>query len=151
MVTIEPPKRKAPKWLGYIITLMYILMAVFFMLGITNYKKLGVYFLVICTVIIVMLVIFNFSLSWYAKIELEIKGKYLLYNYYDIIALMGNTKSEYRIKSIDSFKRMGNSLRLYGNITVKEPLSKVRSLKYCTIRDISDEALELIVKFKEEN
>ena len=61
----------------------------------------------------------------------------------------GSSKDVYTIKSISKIKVRGTSVKVFGDITVKEPTRKLKVIKSMVLEDVTDEVLNLL-KQKEE-
>ena len=137
-------KPVAQSWLGYLVTLISVLM--FAGLGVGGYfvyKKdywIGGIALAVAVVLFLVLWYCNNHFAWVQGGEFTVFDKKVVYTYSEVVDLMGNNKFKYTIKSVSSMKRKGRDLVIKGDIVEKIPLRKSKNKKKCRIYDITDEA-----------
>lgn len=148
-VVIYPKKPIAKKQLGYLVSSIYLAIVVL----IISYIFLWNHF-ILCIVagLSCINIFFSKKYSWFERAELEEKQGKLIFTYWDIVDTFGNNKSVYTIGRVSGIKeRKGGSLVIKGDITVKEPLLKAKSVKKVVINEVTDEFMSLLLSFQERN
>ena len=93
-------------------------------------------------------IIFNFGFSWFKSAEILKRGTYIEYRVQDVVSVLGRDITTYKIKKIDSIKYTKNDIIIEGDITVQEPMSKVKNISKVRILDYTEEVKEFFEKEK---
>lgn len=143
---ITPKKKVIPTFIGYISAIFIIALLVCFVFSVIERNVLIIALPV--AVFAVYYVIFNFGFSWFKSAEVNKKSDYIEYRVQDVVSVLGRDITTYRIKKIDSMKFTKNDIIITGDITVREPMSKVRGIHKVKIMDYTEEVKEFFEKQK---
>lgn len=143
---IMPKKKVIPTFIGYISAVFIIALLVCFVFSIVKRNVLIIALPI--AVFAVYYIIFNFGFSWFKSAELLQRNTYIEYRVQDIVSVLGKDITSYKIKKIDSIKYTKNDIIINGDITVQEPMSKVRGIHKVKIMDYTDEVKEFFEKQK---
>lgn len=139
---IKPRKKVVSAFVGYVTVIFILNLLVLFVVSL---ERKNVYYILLPMIAFaVYYIIFSFGFSWYKHAEVTDKGKYISYSVQDVVDVMGKDITEYRIKGVDKLVVKGHDLVVYGNITVKEPMMKVKNVKKCRIFDYTEEIKDLL-------
>lgn len=143
---IIPKKKVIPAFIGYISAIFIITLLVCFIISIVqrNILIIGLPLVVFA----VYYIIFNFGFSWFKSAEILKRGTYIEYRVQDVVSVLGKDITSYRIKKIDSIKYTKNDIIIEGDITVQEPMSKVKNISKVKILDYTEEVKEFFEKEK---
>lgn len=143
---IVPKKKVIPIFIGYISSVFIIALLVCFVFSIV---KRNVFIIALpVAVFAVYYIIFNFGFSWFKSAELLQRNNYIEYKVQDIVSVLGKDITSYKIKKIDSIKYTKNDIIVKGDITVQEPMSKVKNISKVKILDYTEEVKEFFEKEK---
>lgn len=143
---ITPRKKVIPAFIGYVSAVFIIALLVCFIFSIV---KRNVFIIALpIAVFAVYYIIFNFGFSWFKSAEVLKRGTYIEYRVQDVVSVLGKDITSYRIKKIDSIKYTKNDIIINGDITVQEPMSKVRGIHKVKIMDYTDEVKEFFEEQK---
>lgn len=143
---ITPKKKVIPAFMGYVIVVFILTLLVLFVISIV--EKNAIVIALPMLVFAIYYVIFNFGFSWFKSAELLDKSTYIEYRVQDVVSVLGKDITTYKIKKIDSIKYAKNDIIIKGDITVQEPMSKVRSISKVKIMDYTEEVKEFFEKRK---
>ena len=139
---LYPTKRIAPAILGYASAVLYVVVAVLLFTGLiklTNDDKTVSFILFgIAGGIIVLLFIAAHSFAWERKSEIYKKGDTIRYDVFDIVAGMGNGKTEYEIEDITDVKYNSRTdkcelkCKIYPKGREKKAKNKKVVINFCT-------------------
>lgn len=143
---ITPKKKVVPAFIGYISAIFVIALVFCFVASIIqrNVLIIGLPFIVF----VIYYIIFNFGFSWFKSAEILKRNNYIEYRLKDVVSVMGRDITSYRIKKIDSIKYTKNDMIITGDITVQEPMSKVKNISKVRILDYTEEVKEFLEKEK---
>lgn len=143
---IIPKKKVIPAFIGYVSAIFVIMLLVCFIISIVqrNVLIIGLPFIVFA----VYYIIFNFGFSWFKSAEILKRGTYIEYRVQDVVSVLGRDITTYKIKKIDSIKYTKNDIIIEGDITVQEPMSKVKNISKVRILDYTEEVKEFFEKEK---
>ena len=148
-MTVKPNKRVANSLMAYILTVVYVLIPIMVVLGFILNKVDRFVAIGIIGLSMGYLLICKLFFSWYLSYTIKENGGNLVVEQMGILDMMGSSKDVYTIKSISKIKVRGTSVKVFGDITVKEPTRKLKVIKSMVLEDITDEVLNLL-KQKEE-
>lgn len=137
---ITPKKKVIPAFIGYISAIFIITLLVCFIISIVQRNVLIIGLPLV--VFAVYYIIFNFGFSWFKSAEILKRGTYIEYRVQDVVSVLGKDITSYKIKKIDSIKYTKNDIIIEGDITVQEPMSKVKSVSKVRILDYTEEVKE---------
>lgn len=137
---ITPKKKVIPTFIGYISAIFIITLLVCFIISIVQRNVLIIELPLV--VFAVYYIIFNFGFSWFKSAEVLKRNTYIEYRVQDVVSVMGRDITSYKIKKIDSIKYTKNDIIIEGDITVQEPMSKVKSVSKVRILDYTEEVKE---------
>jgi hypothetical protein len=143
---ITPKKKVIPAFMGYVTVVFILTLLVLFIISIV--EKNAIVIALPMLVFAIYYVIFNFGFSWFKSAELLDKSTYIEYRVQDVVSVLGKDITTYKIKKIDSIKYAKNDIIIKGDITVQEPMSKVRSISKVKIMDYTEEVKEFFEKRK---
>lgn len=143
---ITPKKKAIPAFMGYVTVVFILTLLVLFVISIV--EKNAIVIALPMLVFAIYYVIFNFGFSWFKSAELLDKSTYIEYRVQDVVSVLGKDITTYKIKKIDSIKYAKNDIIIKGDITVQEPMSKVRSISKVKIMDYTEEVKEFFEKRK---
>lgn len=143
---ITPKKKVIPAIMGYVTVVFILTLLVLFIISIV--EKNAIVIALPMLVFAIYYVIFNFGFSWFKSAELLDKSTYIEYRVQDVVSVLGKDITTYKIKKIDSIKYAKNDIIIKGDITVQEPMSKVRSISKVKIMDYTEEVKEFFEKRK---
>ena len=143
---ITPKKKVIPTFIGYVSAIFIIALLVCFVISIAQRNVLIIGLPLV--VFVVYYIIFNFGFSWFKSAEILKKNKYIEYKVQDVVSVMGRDITSYKIKKIDSIKYTKNDIIITGDITVQEPMSKVKNISKVRILDYTEEVKEFFEKEK---
>lgn len=143
---ITPKKKVIPAFMGYVTVVFILTLLVLFVISIV--EKNAIVIALPMLVFAIYYVIFNFGFSWFKSAELLDKSTYIEYRVQDVVSVLGKDITIYKIKKIDSIKYAKNDIIIKGDITVQEPMSKVRSISKVKIIDYTEEVKEFFEKRK---
>lgn len=143
---ITPKKKVIPAFVGYISAIFIIALLICFVISIAQRNVLIIGLPLI--VFAVYYIIFNFGFSWFKSAEILKRNEYIEYKVQDVVSVMGRDITSYKIKKIDSIKYTKNDIIITGNITVQEPMSKVKNISKVRILDYTEEVKEFFEKEK---
>lgn len=143
---ITPKKKVIPAFMGYVTVVFILTLLVLFVISIV--EKNAIVVALPMLVFAIYYVIFNFGFSWFKSAELLDKSTYIEYRVQDVVSVLGKDITIYKIKKIDSIKYAKNDIIIKGDITVQEPMSKVRSISKVKIMDYTEEVKEFFEKRK---
>ena len=143
---IIPKKKVIPAFIGYVSAIFVIMLLVCFIISIVqrNVIIIGLPLIVFA----VYYIIFNFGFSWFKSAEILKRGTYIEYRVQDVVSVLGRDITTYKIKKIDSIKYTKNDIIIEGDITVQEPMSKVKNISKVRILDYTEEVKEFFEKEK---
>lgn len=143
---ITPKKKVIPTFIGYVSAIFIIALLICFVISIAQRNVLIIGLpLVVFTV---YYIIFNFGFSWFKSAEILKRNTYIEYRVQDVVSVMGRDITSYKIKKIDSIKYTKNDIIIKGDITVQEPMSKVKNISKVRILDYTEEVKEFLEKEK---
>lgn len=143
---ITPKKKVIPAFIGYVSAIFIIALLICFVISIAQRNVLIIGLpLVVFTV---YYIIFNFGFSWFKSAEILKRNTYIEYRVQDVVSVMGRDITSYKIKKIDSIKYTKNDIIIKGDITVQEPMSKVKNISKVRILDYTEEVKEFLEKEK---
>lgn len=143
---ITPKKKVIPAFIGYISAIFIIALLICFIISIAQRNVLIIGLPLI--VFAVYYIIFNFGFSWFKSAEVLKRNTYIEYRVQDVVSVMGRDITSYKIKKIDSIKYTKNDIIIKGDITVQEPMSKVKNISKVKILDYTEEVKEFFEKEK---
>lgn len=143
---IVPKKKVVPAFIGYISAIFVIALIFCFVASIIQRNVLIIGLPLI--VFAIYYIIFNFGFSWFKSAEILKRDKYIEYRLKDVVSVMGRDITSYRIKKIDSIRYTKNDIIITGDITVREPMSKVKNISKVRILDYTEEVKEFLEKEK---
>lgn len=143
---ITPKKKVIPAFMGYVTVVFILTLLALFIISIV--EKNAIVIALPMLVFAIYYVIFNFGFSWFKSAELLDKSTYIEYRVQDVVSVLGKDITTYKIKKIDSIKYAKNDIIIKGDITVQEPMSKVRSISKVKIMDYTEEVKEFFEKRK---
>lgn len=143
---ITPKKKVIPAFIGYISAIFVIALIFCFVASIIQRNVLIIGLPLI--VFAIYYIIFNFGFSWFKSAEILKRDKYIEYRLKDVVSVMGRDITSYRIKKIDSIRYTKNDIIITGDITVQEPMSKVKNISKVRILDYTEEVKEFLEKEK---
>lgn len=143
---ITPKKKVIPAFIGYISAIFIIALLICFIISIVQRNVLIIGLPLI--VFAVYYIIFNFGFSWFKSAEILKRNTYIEYRVQDVVSVMGRDITSYKIKKIDSIKYTKNDIIIKGDITVQEPMSKVKNISKVKILDYTEEVKEFFEKEK---
>lgn len=143
---IIPKKKVIPAFIGYVSAIFVIMLLVCFIISIVQRNVLIIGLPLV--VFAVYYIIFNFGFSWFKSAEILKRGTYIEYRVQDVVSVLGRDITTYKIKKIDSIKYTKNDIIIEGDITVQEPMSKVRNISKVRILDYTEEVKEFFEKEK---
>lgn len=146
MLVYKPTKRTAPAWLGFIaaftVIAVFVFMIVFFI-------SRQIWPLGVSLGFLILDMILSQCFCWCKETRLELKNDKLLYYYDDVVTSLSGNTTTYTIKEITKLNKQKNGkLEIYGDILIKEPMSKTKNLKRLTIQYYTEEMLTEIENFK---
>lgn len=143
---ITPKKKVIPAFIGYVSAIFIIALLICFIISIAQRNVLIIGLPLI--VFAVYYIIFNFGFSWFKSAEILKRSTYIEYRIQDVVSVMGRDITSYKIKKIDSIKYTKNDIIIKGDITVQEPMSKVKNISKVRILDYTEEVKEFLEKEK---
>ena len=143
---IIPKKKVIPAFIGYVSAIFVIMLLVCFIISIVQRNVLIIELPLV--VFAVYYIIFNFGFSWFKSAEILKRGTYIEYRVQDVVSVLGRDITTYKIKKIDSIKYTKNDIIIEGDITVQEPMSKVKNISKVRILDYTEEVKEFFEKEK---
>ena len=143
---IVPKKKVVPAFIGYVSAIFIIALLVCFVISIAQRNVLIIGLPLV--VFAVYYIIFNFGFSWFKSAEILKRNTYIEYRVQDVVSVMGRDITSYKIKKIDSIKYTKNDIIIKGDITVQEPMSKVKNISKVRILDYTEEVKEFLEKEK---
>lgn len=143
---IIPKKKVIPAFIGYVSAIFIIMLLVCFIISIVQRNVLIIGLPLV--VFAVYYIIFNFGFSWFKSAEILKRGTYIEYRVQDVVSVLGRDITTYKIKKIDSIKYTKNDIIIEGDITVQEPMSKVKNISKVRILDYTEEVKEFFEKEK---
>lgn len=143
---ITPKKKVIPAFIGYVSAIFIIALLVCFVISIAKRNVLIIGLPLV--VFAVYYIIFNFGFSWFKSAEIIKRNTYIEYRLQDVVSVMGKDITSYKIKKIDSIKYTKNDIIIKGDITVQEPMSKVKNISKVKILDYTEEVKEFFEKEK---
>lgn len=143
---IVPKKKVVPAFIGYISAIFVIALIFCFVASIIQRNVLIIGLPLI--VFAIYYIIFNFGFSWFKSAEILKRNNYIEYRLKDVVSVMGRDITSYRIKKIDSIRYTKNDIIITGDITVQEPMSKVKNISKVRILDYTEEVKEFLEKEK---
>lgn len=143
---ITPRKKVIPTFIGYVSAIFIIALLVCFVISIAQRNVLIISLPLV--VFVVYYIIFNFGFSWFKSAEILKRNTYIEYRVQDVVSVMGRDITSYKIKKIDSIKYTKNDIIIKGDITVQEPMSKVKNISKVRILDYTEEVKEFLEKEK---
>ena len=146
MLVYKPTKRTAPAWLGFFaaatVIAVFVFMIVFFI-------SRQIWPLGVSLGFLILDMILSQCFCWCKETRLELKNAKLLYYYDDVVTSLSGNTTTYTIKEITKLNKQKNGkLEIYGDILIKEPMSKTKNLKRLTIQYYTAEMLTEIENFK---
>ena len=139
-------KKVIPAFIGYVSAIFVIMLLVCFIISIVQRNVLIIGLPLV--VFAVYYIIFNFGFSWFKSAEILKRGTYIEYRVQDVVSVLGRDITTYKIKKIDSIKYTKNDIIIEGDITVQEPMSKVKNISKVRILDYTEEVKEFFEKEK---
>lgn len=143
---ITPKKKVIPAFIGYVSAIFIIALLICFIISIAQRNVLIIGLPLV--VFAVYYIIFNFGFSWFKSAEILKRNTYIEYRVQDVVSVMGRDITLYKIKKIDSIKYTKNDIIITGDITVQEPMSKVKNISKVRILDYTEEVKEFLEKEK---
>lgn len=143
---IIPKKKVIPAFIGYVSAIFIIALLVCFVISIAQRNVLIIGLPLV--IFAVYYIIFNFGFSWFKSAEILKRGTYIEYRVQDVVSVLGRDITTYKIKKIDSIKYTKNDIIIEGDITVQEPMSKVKNISKVRILDYTEEVKEFFEKEK---
>ena len=143
---ITPKKKVIPAFIGYVSAIFIIALLVCFIISIIQKNVLIIGLPLV--VFAVYYIVFNFGFSWFKSAEILKRGTYIEYRVQDVVSVLGRDITAYKIKKIDSIKYTKNDIIIEGDITVQEPMSKVKNISKVRILDYTEEVKEFFEKEK---
>lgn len=143
---ITPKKKVISAFIGYVSAIFIIALLICFVISIAQRNVLIIGLPLVAFT--VYYIIFNFGFSWFKSAEILKRNEYIEYKVQDVISVMGRDITSYRIKKIDSIKYTKNDIIIKGDITVQEPMSKVKNISKVRILDYTEEVKEFLEKEK---
>lgn len=143
---IIPKKKVIPTFIGYVSAIFIIALLVCFVISIAQRNVLIIGLPLV--IFAVYYIIFNFGFSWFKSAEILKRGTYIEYRVQDVVSVLGRDITTYKIKKIDSIKYTKNDIIIEGDITVQEPMSKVKNISKVRILDYTEEVKEFFEKEK---
>ena len=143
---ITPKKKVIPTFIGYVSAIFIIALLICFIISIAQRNVLIIGLPLV--VFAVYYIIFNFGFSWFKSAEILKRNTYIEYRVQDVVSVMGRDITSYKIKKIDSIKYTKNDIIIKGDITVQEPMSKVKNISKVRILDYTEEVKEFLEKEK---
>ena len=143
---ITPKKKVIPAFVGYVSAIFIIALLVCFIISIVQRNVLIIGLPLV--VFAVYYIVFNFSFSWFKSAEVLKRNEYIEYKVQDVVSVLGRDITTYRIKKINSIRFTKNDIIIEGDITVQEPMSKVKSVSKVRILDYTEEVKEFFEKEK---
>lgn len=143
---IIPKKKVIPAFIGYVSAIFIITLLVCFIISIVQKNVLIIGLPLV--VFAVYYIVFNFGFSWFKSAEILKRGTYIEYRVQDVVSVLGKDITSYKIKKIDSIKYTKNDIIIEGDITVQEPMSKVKNISKVRILDYTEEVKEFFEKEK---
>lgn len=143
---ITPRKKVIPTFIGYVSAIFIIALLVCFVISIAQRNVLIIGLPLV--VFAIYYIIFNFGFSWFKSAEILKRNTYIEYRVQDVVSVMGRDITSYKIKKIDSIKYTKSDIIIKGDITVQEPMSKVKNISKVRILDYTEEVKEFLEKEK---
>lgn len=143
---IIPKKKVIPAFIGYVSAIFVIMLLVCFIISIVQRNVLIIGLPLV--VFAVYYIIFNFGFSWFKSAEILKRETYIEYRVQDVVSVLGRDITTYKIKKIDSIKYTKNDIIIEGDITVQEPMNKVKNISKVRILDYTEEVKEFFEKEK---
>lgn len=137
---ITPKKKVIPAFIGYVSAIFIITLLVCFIISIVQKNVLIIGLPLV--VFAVYYIVFNFGFSWFKSAEILKRGTYIEYRVQDVVSVLGKDITSYKIKKIDSIRYTKNDIIIEGDITVQEPMSKVKNVSKVRILDYTEEVKE---------
>lgn len=137
---IIPKKKVIPAFIGYVSAIFIITLLVCFIISIVQKNVLIIGLPLV--VFAVYYIVFNFGFSWFKSAEILKRGTYIEYRVQDVVSVLGKDITSYKIKKIDSIRYTKNDIIIEGDITVQEPMSKVKNVSKVRILDYTEEVKE---------
>lgn len=143
---ITPKKKVIPAFIGYVSAIFIIALLICFIISIAQRNVLIIGLPLV--VFVVYYIIFNFGFSWFKSAEILKRNTYIEYRVQGVISVMGRDITSYKIKKIDSIEYTKNDIIIKGDITVQEPMSKVKNISKVKILEYTEEVKEFFEKEK---
>lgn len=139
-ITLRPNKKIAPTFLGYLGLAMYFFVFVsFVLLFIGFFAKQNILFIVGISVLSIdslAIVLCDNLLAWYYAADIQMNAEDCLFTYTKTTVAPSNQNLiKYKINSISKIKKTKNKLTIYGDINLKVPYKKERTVNKCVIFD----------------
>lgn len=104
----------------------------------------------VCILVYGVMKLIDISHCWVKYQQFNKRNGILIYEYANVLGIMGNTKNIATITKIDSIKKGWRHLKVYGDVSLKEPMRKTKKCKYVSIFDYTDETYDYLLKYKED-
>ena len=151
-IRLQSDKRPAPKVIPYILAVIYVVVAVMLVIIIKDVIKkdvhsalpLGIVLCVTFTLIFICSQVF----SWERLAYIYKKNNKLIYEVYNIVEALGDSKTTYTITEVTNFKEKGNKIVVEGSIEMKERFAKTKRLNRISINYHTPEVVKLLEEFK---
>lgn len=151
--TLRPNKKIAPSLLGYFGLLLYFLLFVGIIILFINFfsKNIMMFCIGVGLIVINALLIFlcDNLLAWYYSADIEFNDEnYLLTYTKTTVAPSNQNLVKYKVKSISKLKKRKNKLIIYGDIDLKIPYKKIKTVKKCVVFDYKTENNSLLQRIE---
>ena len=150
-------KKAATGFLGYIPTLLFLIMGAFGIFGVIKFINKEILIGIICFIILLCLYGIVYLMSkifdWFLSGTVTYyKDRGLLEYIEKGVLEIGSSKSTYKMKQIDKVIKRKNSIWLYGNIDAIECIHKTK-LKKLELKtyDMTESVYQLVMNFYNDN
>lgn len=153
----QSPKRSANKIIAWLCSICYLVFGIILVVSFMTktFTRLYLFFhngldimrlepsdlvLMLCMIFIVVFLIFSLNFyEWALNPVLIINKDMLTFKTDDVIAALGRSTTVNKIIRVDSYKEKKNSIIIYGDMTVQEPLKKPSKRNSIEIVGLYDE------------
>lgn len=151
-IRLQSDKRPAPKIVPYILAVVYVVVAVMLIVIIKDVIKkdahsalpLGIVLCITFALIFICSQVF----SWERLAYIYKKNNKLIYEVYNIVDALGDSKTIYTIDEVTNFKEKGHKIVVEGSIEMKERFTKTKRLNRISINYHTPEVVKLLEEFK---
>ena len=146
-VEVKPHKKPAPVVVPYLVALSYVVLFVVMIIGVCNMTNTDM--VKSCIAIEIGIggidIVISQCFAWHMGYSMESEGSYINVVMPDIVKDMGKSETKIKIKDITGFKEKGRDLIVFGDITVRQYMSKPKNLRKYRFPDANvDEVKNLL-------